>query len=197
MRVLLAVKILCPVERIAIFVKEKLCSGETPLTLGVRVGIPGRQSVSGGTEMDAGQKQKLVALLAQEHVLVVTTQGEEWPTATMQAFAETENLDIILIMLDSAVKFQNLLKRPQVTVHVDTRDSGDVKTFQVIRASLQGWAREVAKDGAEWHELKEVFLKKNPFEAPFFKYEALRMVRITTERVSYANGIGDSFKAEL
>jgi general stress protein 26 len=151
----------------------------------------------GGTPMEAEQKQKLTVLLAQEHVVVITTQGEDWPTATMQAFAETENLDIILIMLESAVKFQNLLKRPQVTLHVDTRDTGDVKTFQVIRASLQGLAHEVAKGSAEWDELKEIFLKKNPFEASFFKYDALRMVRISPKRVSYANGIGDSFKAEL
>ena len=147
--------------------------------------------------MEAEQARRLAALLAQEHVAVVITHGEEWPTATMQAFAETDNLDIILIMLESAVKFQNLRKRPQVTVHVDTRDTGDVKTFQVIRASLQGLAREVQKDSAEWNELKEIFLNKNPFEAPFFKYDALRMVRIIPKRVSYANGIGDSFKAEL
>ncbi|HEV8716908.1 MAG TPA: pyridoxamine 5'-phosphate oxidase family protein [Candidatus Binatia bacterium] len=147
--------------------------------------------------MEAEQTQKLAALLAQEHVAVVTTQGEEWPTATMQAFAETENLDIILIMLESAPKFQNLRNRPQVTVHVDTRDTGDVKTFQVIRASLQGLAREVQKESAEWQELKEIFLNKNPFEAPFFKYDTLRMVRITPKLVSYANGLGDSFKAEL
>jgi hypothetical protein len=115
----------------------------------------------------------------------------------MQAFAETENLDIILIMLESAPKFQNLRNRPQVTVHVDTRDTGDVKTFQVIRASLQGLAREVQKESAEWQELKEIFLNKNPFEAPFFKYDTLRMVRITPKLVSYANGLGDSFKAEL
>jgi len=147
--------------------------------------------------MEAEQKQKLAALLAQEHVVVITTQGEEWPTATMQAFAETENLDIILIMLESAVKFQNLRKRPQVTLHVDTRDTGDVKTFQVIRASLQGLAREVPKGSREWDELKELFLQKNPFEAPFFKYDALRMVRISPKRVSYANGLGDSFRVEL
>jgi general stress protein 26 len=147
--------------------------------------------------MEVEQREKLAALLAQEHVAVVTTQGEDWPTATMQAFAEAENLDIILIMLESTTKFQNLRQRPQVTLHVDTRDTGDVKTFQVIHASLQGLAREVPKDSTEWQELKEAFLKKNPFEAPFFKYETLRMVRITPKRVSYANGLGDSFKAEL
>ena len=147
--------------------------------------------------MEVGQRQKLATLLAQEHVAVVTTQGEEWPTATMQAFAETENLDVILIMLESAVKFQNLLKRPQVTLHVDTRDTGNVHTFQVIRAAIQGLAREVAKDGTEWNELKEIFLRKNPFEAPFFKYDALRMVCVAPKRVSYANGVGDAFKAEL
>lgn len=147
--------------------------------------------------MEAEQRQKLASLLAQEHVLVVTTQGEEWPTATMQAFAETGNFDVILIMLESAAKFQNLLKRPRVTLHVDTRDTGDVSTFQIVRAALQGLAREVPRGSTEWNELKDIFLKKNPFEAPFFKYDALRMVRISPKLISYANGIGDSFKAEL
>lgn len=147
--------------------------------------------------MDAEQKQKLAALLAQEHVMVVTTQGEEWPTATMQAFAETPDLDIILIMLESAPKFHNLLRRPQVTLHVDTRDTGDVRSFQVIRASIQGVAQEVAKGGAQWETLKATFLKKNPFEEPFFKYDALRMVSVTPKRVSYASGLADSFKAEI
>jgi hypothetical protein len=40
-------------------------------------------------------------------------------------------------------------------------------------------------------------LKKNPFEAPFFSYDALRMVRVAPKRVSYANGVNDSFKAEM
>jgi hypothetical protein len=40
-------------------------------------------------------------------------------------------------------------------------------------------------------------LKKNPFEEPFFKYEALRMIRVSLKRGSYANGLSDSFKAEL
>ena len=33
--------------------------------------------------MEAEQREKLAALLAQEHVAVVTTRGEDWPTATM------------------------------------------------------------------------------------------------------------------
>ena len=147
--------------------------------------------------MEAEQKQKLAALLAQEHVMVVTTQGEEWPTATMQAFAETTDLDIILIMLESAPKFHNLLKRPQVTLHVDTRDTGDVRAFQIIRASIQGVAQEVPKGSTQWDMLKATFLKKNPFEEPFFKYDALRMVYVTPQWVSYANGLADSFKAQI
>lgn len=142
------------------------------------------------------QKQKLSSLLAQEHVAVVTTQGDEWPTATMQAFAETDTLDIILIMLESAPKFLNLQKRPNLTLHVDTRDSGDVRSFQIIRAWVEGVAREVPRGSAEWESCKTTFLKKNPFEEPFFQYDTLRMVRVTLKRVSYANGLGDSFKAD-
>jgi hypothetical protein len=80
---------------------------------------------------------------------------------------------------------------------VDTRDIGNVATFDIARASIQGVASEVARNGAEWERLKEIFLKKNPFEAPFFGNELLRMVRIAPKRVSYANGLKDSFKLEL
>ena len=46
-------------------------------------------------------------------------------------------------------------------------------------------------------EKREDFLKKNPFEEPFFGYDTLRMVRVTPKRISYANGLEDTFKAEL
>jgi hypothetical protein len=146
--------------------------------------------------LNSEQKQKLSSLLAQEHVAVVTTQGDEWPTATMQAFAETDTLDIILIMLESAPKFLNLQKRPNLTLHVDTRDSGDVRSFQIIRAWVEGVAREVPRGSIEWENCKTMFLKKNPFEEPFFQYDTLRMVRVAPKRISYANGLGDSFKAD-
>jgi hypothetical protein len=47
--------------------------------------------------LDAAQKEKLVALLAQEHVAVLVTQGEKWPTANLQAFAETPEFDLLFI----------------------------------------------------------------------------------------------------
>src|SRR6476620_7486445 len=98
--------------------------------------------------MDAGQKQKLTALLSQQHVTVVSTRGEEWPTATVQAFAETPELDLILIMLESVAKFQNLQKRAQIKLHIDNRDKGDVTTLQIIRTWIEGVAREIPKGSA-------------------------------------------------
>jgi hypothetical protein len=147
--------------------------------------------------MNAEQKQKIVALLAKEHVLVSSTHGEEWPTATMQAFAETADLDVILIMLESAPKFQNILKRSHVSLVIDDRDTGDVTTFQVVRVSIQGVAREVPKQSAEWQKLQGIFLKKNPFEEPFFSYDALRMVQVSPKKITYANGVAEHFAVEL
>src|SRR5262245_41057024 len=112
--------------------------------------------------MDTEQKQKLGTLLAQQHVAVVSTQGEEWPTVTVQAFAETPEFNILLIMSESAAKFQNLRKRPQITLHVDNRDKGDVTSLQIIRAWIEGVAREVPKGSAEWETSQALFLKKNP-----------------------------------
>ena len=148
--------------------------------------------------MNPEQKSKLAALFAQQHVAVIVTQGEQWPTATMQAFAETDNLDLVFIMGADADKFQNLIKRPHATVLVDDRDVGDIAKFQVARASIQGIAGEVARGGAEWESLKTVFLAKNPFEAPFFGSDRLRMVRVKPRRISYAGpDHRDTFKVEM
>ena len=145
--------------------------------------------------MDESQRQKLAELFAQEHVAAIVTQGEEWPTITLQAFAETPELDLLFIMGDTAEKFQNLLKRPKVTVMVDTRDVGDVNKFQISRSVVQGIAGEVAK-GAEWDSLKDLFLKKKPFEAPFFGNPALRLVRVKPKRISYTGADMQGFKTE-
>jgi len=143
------------------------------------------------------QKSKLSALFSREHVAVLITQGAQWPTGTMQAFADTPDLDLLFIMGADVEKFQNALQRPNVTVVVDTRDQGKVETFDVARSSIQGAAREVARDSAEWEAMKAIFLAKNPFESPFFGNPALRMIRVVPKRISYANGLTDSFKAEL
>ena len=151
--------------------------------------------MKGAKAVEETQRQKLAELFAQEHVAVIVTQGEEWPTATLQAFAETPELDLLFIMGDTAEKFQNLLRRPKVTVIVDTRDEGDVSKFQISRLVVQGIAGEVAK-GVEWNSLKDIFLQKNPFEAPFFANPALRMVRVKSKRISYTGADRLGFKIE-
>ena len=116
--------------------------------------------------MDETQKQKLVDLFASQHVAIIITQGEQWATATMQAFAETPQLDLIFIMGDTE-KFQNLLKNPNVTVVIDARDKGDIPTFRVNRATVYGSASEIQR-GAEWDVMQTLFINKDPFEKPFF-----------------------------
>jgi general stress protein 26 len=147
--------------------------------------------------MEPEQKDRLAALLAGEKVAILVTQGGEWPTATMQAFAETASLDLIFIMNDSSEKLQNLLKHPHVTVYIDARGRGKIETFEISRVLIQGIASEVARDGPEWEPLKDVLLKKCPFEAPFFKYPTLKMMRVRPSRLSYAGADRFTFKAEI
>jgi hypothetical protein len=56
-----------------------------------------------------------------------------------------------------------------------------------------GLAREVPKDIDEWNRLKSLFLKKNPFEEPFFARDTLRMISIAPKRIGYANGLSEAF----
>jgi general stress protein 26 len=147
--------------------------------------------------VEAAQKERFAALLAEVRVAILVTQGEQWPTATMQAFAETAEFDLLFIMNDATEKFQNLVKHPYVAVYLDAREKGKVETFEISRALIQGVASEVARDSAEWESMKEIFLKKSPFEAPFFKYPTLRMMRVRPRRLSYAGADRVTFKAEF
>ncbi len=147
--------------------------------------------------METAQEERLAALLAEVQVAILVTQGEQWPTATMQAFAETPEFDLLFIMNDASEKFQNLRKYPYVTVYLDAREKGKVETFEISRVLIQGVASEIERDGAEWEPMKEIFLKKSPFEAPFFKYPTLRMMRVRPKRLSYAGADRVAFKAEF
>lgn len=147
--------------------------------------------------METAQRERVAKLLAEVKVAIIVTQGEQWPTATMQAFAETPELDLLFIMNDSTEKFQNLLKHPYVTAYLDARETGKVETFEISRVLIQGVASEVPRDSAEWDASKEIFLKKSPFEAPFFRYPTLRMIRVRPKRLSYAGADRFVFKAEL
>jgi hypothetical protein len=147
--------------------------------------------------MEAAQRERITALLAEVKVAILVTQGEQWPTATMQAFAETPELDLLFIMNDASEKFQNLLKHAHVSVYLDAREKGKVETFEISRVLIQGIAGEIARGGAEWEALKELFLKKCPFEAPFFKYPTLRMMMVRPVRLSYAGADRVTFKAEF
>src|SRR4029077_15680329 len=103
--------------------------------------------------MEPEQKERLAALLAGEQVAILVTQGEQWPTATMQAFAETAELDLIFIMNDSSEQLQNLLKHPYVTVYVHARERGKLETFETSRVLIQAVASEAVRDGPEWEPL--------------------------------------------
>jgi nitroimidazol reductase NimA-like FMN-containing flavoprotein (pyridoxamine 5'-phosphate oxidase superfamily) len=146
--------------------------------------------------MEQAQRDKLTALLRQQHLAVIATIGEEWPTATMQAFAETPDLDLLFIMIDTAEKYQNLIKRPKVTVLIDSRHDLESSNLEIARTVIQGAAEEIPFNSAEATPLKALFLKKNPFEEPYFGHPALRLIRIKPIRISYTHG-KDAFKIIL
>ena len=147
--------------------------------------------------MEAAQKDRVAALLAEVQVAILVTQGEVWATATMQAFAETPEFDLLFIMNEGSEKLENLRIYPYVTVFLDTREKGKVETFEISRLLIQGEAVEIERESAEWDAMKAVFLKKSPFEAPFFKFPTLRMMRVQPKRLSYAGADRVAFKAEF
>lgn len=130
--------------------------------------------------------------MAAENVAFISTIGDESPTATVEAFAETSDFDLIMILSGDSDRIKNVSKRPNVSFLVLNR-YGDVSSFKPKRLSAVGVARDIKKDSAEWNELKGIFLKKNPFEEPFFGNPALHMLRIKPETMKYVDALNPPF----
>ena len=142
------------------------------------------------------QRKKVADTMAAEHVAVITTIGDEWATSTLEAFAETPELDLVVIFGEGSDRFKNIQKRSNVSFLV-THRYGEVPKFQIVRVSGRGVARDVPKDSPEWNQLKALFLKKNSFEEPFFGNPALRMTRIKPRTIKYADALNPPFTVEL
>jgi len=146
--------------------------------------------------MTEDEKSQIAALMAEEQVAVISTAGDQWPTATLEAFAETPEMDLIVIMGEKAERVANFAKRPHVTFLVANR-YGEVAKFQIKRLSGRGVAHEVASGSDEWNHLKKIFLAKNSFEEPFFGNPTLKMFRIKPKFMKYADGLQPPFTVEF
>jgi hypothetical protein len=127
--------------------------------------------------VEAVQKTRLAALLAEVQVAILVTQGEQWPTATMQAFAETPEFDLLFIMNDASEKFKNLLEHPHVTVFLDAREKGKVETFEISRVLIQGIAargpaRRRRMGTAQEHISEEESLRSAVLQIPDAAHDA-------------------------
>lgn len=146
--------------------------------------------------MNEEQKNQIAAVMAAEQVAYITTLGDEWPTATLEAFAETPELDIVVIMGEQTDRFQNASKRSKVSFLIAHR-YGEVSKFQIRRLAGRGVASEVSKDSDEWNRYKAIFLKKNPFEEMFFGNPALKMLRVRPKTMKYADALNPPFTVVL
>ena len=113
--------------------------------------------------LDVTQKEELAALLAQEHVGVLVTPGDRWPTPNLQAFAETPELENPFHHGGNAEKFQNLTKQPGATVpggQPQTSAQGrDLLRYRarVMISSATREARQLRSGRPEWERFKGDF----------------------------------------
>ncbi len=56
--------------------------------------------------MTEEQRKQIAAVMAAEHVAYMTTLGDEWLTATREAFVETPELDIVMVMGNRRTAFK-------------------------------------------------------------------------------------------
>ena len=89
--------------------------------------------------------QKVWALLEDQKLAVLCTQGEQGPYCSLMAYVtDHETASLFMVTEIQSVKYQNLRKRPEVSLLVDNRDSSHVRESPTITAlTVQGVAQKM------------------------------------------------------
>jgi heme iron utilization protein len=118
------------------------------------------------------------SILGQQRFAVLATQSEGQPYSNLVAFAETENLKILLYITGRETrKYANSLKSNKVAILVDNRTNQETDLNNAIAITALGTVEEVTKDDTEW--LLEIYLAKHPELKEFLHSPSNALMKVT------------------
>jgi hypothetical protein len=123
----------------------------------------------------------LAALLAGQQLAVLITTGAEGPHGSLVAFRPSPDLrELVFATSRATLKFENLLRQPQVALLVDNRSNQAADFRLAAAATAYGPAREAG--GEERAPLEAAYLERHPDLHGFVASPDCALVRVTVER---------------
>lgn len=148
--------------------------------------------------LDAEETAVLQRLLARERWgCLATLDADGAPRAAMVAVVPDPLEGELLLHLSTLSRHtRNLLERPRVSLAVSEQYAGQADPQTLARVSVQGQAREVARDEASFERLRTVYVGAIPDAAQRFGFGDFRLLRLVADDARYVGGFARAFAVD-
>lgn len=118
------------------------------------------------------------SVLAQQRFAVLATQSEGQPYCNLVAFAESDDLKILLYVTGRKTrKYANSLRNKKVAILIDNRTNQAADLRTAIAITALGTVEEATKDDEE--KLLKIYLFKHPEFEEFLNMPQNALMRVT------------------
>ena len=145
--------------------------------------------------LDAEEIELLRRLLARERWgCLATMDADGAPRAAMVAVVPDPLAGELLLHLSTLSRHtRNLLARPRLSLALSEQHAGQADPQTLVRVSVQGEAREVARDDASFERLRDVYVGAIPNAAQRFGFGDFRLLRVVAADAFYVGGFARAF----
>lgn len=125
-------------------------------------------------------KKKLIVLLNEQRLAVLSSNKDDQPYPSLIAFAHTDDLKYIFFAtLRNSNKYKNIKNNPKASLLIDNRENTPLDIYNAIAVSVFGTVSEIETSDKGFNE---IFLKKYPYLKDFLEMEDCSILKIKVDK---------------
>ena len=144
--------------------------------------------------MEAQALQSLATLLREQRIAALGTLHSGHPMTTMVAYAVEPDFQGFLLHLSGLARHARALQgdaRAGLMIHES--DSANRDPHTLARVSLEGTAKVIAREDADYDAARQLYLGRLPSAAPLFGLGDFNLYRIVPEHGRFVAGFAQSY----
>lgn len=141
--------------------------------------------------MESQEKTQLARLIRGQRWAGLATLSKGAPYASMVAYApEPDFSGFILHLSRLSAHTRHLLADPRASMVITEPDTGGGDPQTLARVSIQGKAREISRQEAEYEGLRSLYIERLPESEMLFGFGDFLLFRLIAEEARYVGGFG-------
>jgi len=141
----------------------------------------------------SGSELHAARLVMAQRWAALATRGDEWPSASMVAYAPAPDLASLVLFLSSLSQHtRNLIREPRVALVISEPDLGTGDPQTLPRLSIRGTAEVVERSSPEFEEVWRTYVAWLPDAAPRLMLGDFSLFRVVIGEARYVGGFAQA-----